>query len=95
MSTPPHGPYYSTWGPMDGPIRHRDNSPAIGVVADPGGNLAIGVAYPRTYRPHPLGSVVRFRLFVDNNELPGLWECVGHEFVPAAEWPAPQILVQS
>ena len=29
----PRGPFYTNWGPLDGPIG-RDESPALGVLAD-------------------------------------------------------------
>jgi hypothetical protein len=85
MSGPQPGPYYSTWGPKDGPIRYKDNPPAMGVVSDPAGGFPIGIAYPGRNRPDPRGSVVLFRLVVGGHELPGRWECRRREFVPVGE----------
>jgi hypothetical protein len=36
MSELPPGPFYSDWGPEDGPIRHRNISYSIGVDGPPG-----------------------------------------------------------
>jgi hypothetical protein len=41
------GPYFSMWGPTDGPIRYRDRPPALGLVADPAEPpMPVGIAYP-------------------------------------------------
>jgi hypothetical protein len=86
MSKTQHGLYYSTWGPLDGPIRGHHSPPAISIVSKPGGGFfPIGTAYPGAYRPDPPGPIALFRLVVGEQELPGPWECVAREFVPAAE----------
>src|SRR5512144_977985 len=85
------GPYFSTWGPTDGPIRYRDNPPALGVVVDPAEPaMPSGIAYPTGWIQDPRGRppVATFRLVVGEVELPGLYVCVGRRFLPAAEWGA-------
>jgi hypothetical protein len=67
--------YFSTWGPMDGPIRYKDNPPCMGIMATPAAGLPIGIAYSGRYRQDPRGSVALFRLVVYKQEVPGLWEC--------------------
>jgi hypothetical protein len=85
------GPYFSTWGPTDGPIRHRDDPPALGVVADPAEPaMPVGIAYPVGWieDPRERPPVATFRLVVGEVELPRLYVCVGRRFLPAAEWGA-------
>jgi hypothetical protein len=85
------GPYFSTWGPTDGPIRHRDDPPALGIVADPTvPPMPVGIAYPAGWIPDPKGRppATTFRLAIGQVELPGLYVCIGRRFVAAAEWGA-------
>src|SRR4051795_6992887 len=55
----PTGPFYSTWGPLDGPILRRAESPAIGVVGEPGGAWHIGMAFPAGQVEHRRGPAGR------------------------------------
>src|SRR3954467_8828889 len=78
---PPAGPFFSTWGPPDGPILRRDQPPAIGVVATPGNAWPIGIAYPVGTVAHRKGPAVSFRLGVHKVELDGRWICESRRFV--------------
>jgi|SRR5512142_563851 hypothetical protein len=83
------GPYFSTWGPTDGPIRYRDRPPALGLVADPAEPpMPVGIAYPAGWIPDPKGRppAATFRLEIGQVALPGWYVGVGRRFVPAAEW---------
>jgi hypothetical protein len=96
QASPARGPYFSTWGPHDGPVLRRDDPPALGVVAEPGGAWPIGIAEPGGAWPigiaYPVGMVAHrrapaatFRLVIDQVELEGRWVCVGREFVRLGE----------
>ena len=76
---PPSGPFYTNWGPIDGPI--LDESPALGVLAERAGGLPVGIAYPVGLVEHRRGRAKTFRLVVNKVELEGRWLCVGREFV--------------
>src|SRR3954447_26530050 len=78
---PPAGPFFSTWGPVDGPILRGAHPPAIGVVATPGDAWPIGIAYPVGTVAHRKGPAVSFRLVVDKVELDGRWICEARRFV--------------
>jgi hypothetical protein len=43
---PPSGQFFTNWGPLEGPILGRDESPALGVLADRTAAMPIGIAYP-------------------------------------------------
>ena len=83
------GPYFSTWGPTDGPIRYRDNPPTLGIVVDPAEPpMPVGIAYPTGWIADPRGRppAATFRLEVGKVGLPGLYVCFGRQFIPAKEW---------
>jgi hypothetical protein len=80
---PPRGPFYTNWGPLDGPI--LGESPALGVLAERVGALPIGIAYPVGLVEHRRGPAKTFRLVVNKVELPGRWICVGRKFVPLGD----------
>jgi hypothetical protein len=87
LSVPQPGPYYSTWGPMDGPIRRGDCPAIIEVVGAAGpGAPVVGEAEVVGVHPDPGGSVAIFRLRIGGDWLSGLWECRGRQFV---RWPVP------
>jgi hypothetical protein len=86
MSDPHPGPYYSNFGPKDAGLRLVDSPSELDVFGLPAGpRIVIGQAVLAAARPGPHGSIALFRLAVGEQELPGLWECVAREFVPAAE----------
>jgi hypothetical protein len=73
----PTGPFYSTWGPLDGPILRSDEPPTIGVVGEPGGAWSIGMAFPTGQIEHRRGPAVTFRLVVGDLEPEERWPCWG------------------
>jgi hypothetical protein len=77
----PSGPFFSTWGPLDGPILRSDEPPAIGVVGEPGGAWPIGMAFPTGQVEHRRGAAVTFRLIIRKVELEGRYLCLRREFV--------------
>jgi hypothetical protein len=81
----PPGPYFSTWGAVDGAILARDEPPALGVVTQRSEPMPIGIAFPDGHVEHRKGPAVTFRLVVGKTELPGRWICVGRRFVPLGE----------
>jgi hypothetical protein len=80
---PPSGPFYTNWGPLNGPI--LGESPALGVLAERVGALPIGIAYPVGLVEHRRGRAKTFRLVVNKVELEGRWLCVGRVFVRLGE----------
>jgi hypothetical protein len=86
QNLPRPGPYFSTSGPLDGPILGRDEPPAMGLlVVVPGSDCPFGLAYPAGLAGHGAGPAVTFRLVIDNTELPGRWLCIEREFVQLDE----------
>jgi hypothetical protein len=81
----PAGPFYSTWGPLDGPILRSHQPPAIGVVGEPGGAWPIGMAFPTGQVEHRRGPAVTWRLIIKKVELEGRWLCLGRRFVRLGE----------
>ena len=81
----PAGPFFSTWGPPDGPILRRDEPPALGVVASRGQPMPIGIAFPVGLVAHRRGPATTFRLVIGKVELVGRWLCVGRRFVKLGE----------
>jgi hypothetical protein len=80
---PPRGPFFTNWGPLDGPILYE--SPALGVLAESAGGLPVGIAYPVSLVEHRRGRARTFRLIVNETELDGRWMCVGRRFVKLGE----------
>src|SRR5438445_381685 len=72
---PSTGPFYSTWGPLDGPILGRDHPPALGVVGKAAPGMPIGIAYPVGLVEHRRGPAKTFRLVIGKVELEGRWLC--------------------
>ena len=79
----PRGPFFTSWGPLDGPI--LGDSPALGVLADRKAAMPIGIAYPVGLVEHRRGPAKTFRLVVGKVELAGRWICVGREFIALGE----------
>ena len=82
---PPSGAFFTNWGPLDRPILGRDESPALGVLADRTAAMPIGIAYPVGVVENRRGIAKTFRLVVGKVELPGRWICVGREFILLGE----------
>jgi len=82
MATSPAGPFFSTWGPLDGPMRHRDCPGTIGVVTGQGPPRPIGEAHPVGWITDERGSITAFRLRIGGEFLPGRYACRRREFVP-------------
>jgi hypothetical protein len=78
---PPTGPFFATWGPLDGPILRRHEPPALGVIAAHDRSMPIGIAFPVGQVAHRRGPAATFRLVIGKVELEGRWLCVGQEFV--------------
>jgi hypothetical protein len=78
---PPAGPFFATWGPLDGPILRSHEPPALGIVAAPDATWPIGIAFAAGQVQHRRGVAATFRLVLDQQELEGRWLCVGREFV--------------
>lgn len=73
---------------MDGPIRQRDGSPALGIVAEAGSPWPIvGTAFPWGWVANWRGPVATFRLSVGKAEVPGLFVVDRRRFIAVAEWP--------
>ena len=71
---PPTGPFFTNWGPLDGPI--LGPSPALSVLADrAAAELPIGIACPVGLVDHRRGPA----------KTSGRWLCVGREFIPLGE----------
>jgi hypothetical protein len=77
---PPPPPYFSTWGPLDGPILHRNQPPALGVVSAPDKPMPIGIASPAGLVAHHRGPATAFRLVFGGVEIEARWLCVEREF---------------
>src|SRR4051812_12721940 len=75
------GPYFTTWGPLDGPILRRHQPPALSVVPAPDCYWPIGIAFPVGQVAHRRGPAATFRLVVEKAEVEGRWVCVGRRFV--------------
>ena len=84
-TNPPSGPYFSTWGPLDGPILGCDDCSALDVVSYRSAGWLVGNAYSVGLVAHPQGPAKTFRLVLGKVELPGRWICVGREFVHLGE----------
>jgi hypothetical protein len=82
---PPAGPFFSTWGPLTGPILRRDEPPALGVVDSPDRPMPIGIAFSVGQVAHRKGPAATFRLVVQEQELEGLYLCIGRRFVKLGE----------
>jgi hypothetical protein len=74
---PPPGPYYTDWGPPDGPPS------ATGIYEDPGCRVLppTGIAYPVGRVRVGRGKAFVFKLVVRGVELEGRWIVVGWRFV--------------
>jgi hypothetical protein len=70
-------PYFSTWGPSDGPILGDHEPPALGVVTAPGEAMPVGVAFPGGHVAHRKGPATTVRLVIGQTEPPGRWFCPG------------------
>ena len=62
----PRGPFYSNWGPLDGPILARDESPALGVVFALAADWSIEIACPVGLVDHRRGPAMTSRLALKN-----------------------------
>jgi hypothetical protein len=78
--------YFSTWGPPDGPIRHRDSGGiALGAVPEAGASWPIiGKAHPFTWEPDGRGPIAVSRLRIRTEWLDGRFLCHRRRFVPLA-----------
>ena len=83
------GPFWSSCGPTDGPIRERDDIPGcIGLhPADPAdANIAFkakwqcGIAYTVGRMADRRGPITVYRLTVGKADVPDRWICVGHHY---------------
>jgi hypothetical protein len=90
----PTGPFWSSCGPADGPIRLRHDLPgAIGLhpadPVDPGlprcASSLCGMALKVGYMPESRGAISVFKLQFGKSELPGRWICVSRQFVELGE----------
>jgi hypothetical protein len=90
----PTGPFWSSCGPVDGPIRHRHDLPGcIGLhPADPAdagipfkAKWPCGIAYAVGRMGDRRGAITVYRLTFGKSELPGRWICVGRQFVELGE----------
>jgi hypothetical protein len=90
----PTGPFWSSCGPADGPIRERHDLPGcIGMhPADPvdagvpsADKTLCGIAYAVGYMADARGSIGVYRLTFGKTDLPGRWTCVGRRFVELGE----------
>jgi hypothetical protein len=90
----PTGPFWSSCGPADGPIRESHDLPSCIVMhpADPADASApssamgmCGIAYAVGYMADDRGLISVFRLTFGKSELPGRWTCVGRRFVELGE----------
>jgi hypothetical protein len=82
---PPAGPFFTNWGPLDGPIG-REIPGAIGILARVEHaptelGMPIGIAYPVGLVEHRKGPIKTFRLVVGKVERPGRWICVARRFI--------------
>ena len=77
----PRGPFYSNWGPLDGPILARDESPALGVVFALAADWSIEIACPVGLVDHRRGPAMTSRLALKNVQLEGRRICVGRKLV--------------
>ena len=80
---PSPGPWYTDFGPLDGPIRPRDAICSIGVHATPQGTVKpAGMAHPAGWvagkREGDASAV--WQLTVGGVELEGWYVCVGRRF---------------
>lgn len=90
----PTGPFWSSCGPTDGPIRESHDLPGcIGVhPADPAdagipfkAKWQCGIAYAVGRMADRRGAITVYRLTFGKDELPGRWTCVGRQFVELGE----------
>jgi hypothetical protein len=79
------GLYFSTWGPLDGPILVDDRAPVLQVVCAPDDDQRIGSAYPQPGLNGNGNWATLFKLVIHGVQLPGLWLCVGRQFFPATQ----------
>ena len=88
---PPSGPCLSTWGPLDGPILGRDESPALGVVTADSPVMPVGIAYPTGHVGGWQGEdflgkpEATWRLMIGKVEVEGRFLLRGGAFVELAE----------
>jgi hypothetical protein len=85
LDRPPAGHFYSTWGPLYGPILRRDEPPALGIFSSPDRPMPIGIAFSVGQVEHSKGPAATFRLVVGKHELEGLYLCIGRQFVKLGE----------
>ena len=79
--------YFSTWGPLSGPIRSAEVPPAVGVVLDPSTPpMPDGIAYPAGYVEAEGGAVVTWRLVVAKVRVAGCGCASGGGSSRAEEW---------
>src|SRR4051812_28207780 len=86
----PSGPFFTSWGPLDGPIldaptRAAPYIPTLGLHADPMG-LPIGMAFHSGRLDLGRHAVATFRLKIGKAELPGRYVCVGRRFVEESDF---------
>jgi hypothetical protein len=74
--------YYSTVGPVKGPMKLQDVPVSIGVSATPDDDVRVGRAYFHDCDDE--GHAV-FRLIIGGNDLAGEWIIVDREFIPVKE----------
>jgi hypothetical protein len=75
------GPFYSDFGPTDGPLIQGDAPSVIGVLAHPDAAPGhVGVAYCKGFIRHRDRSVAVWGLVVHREVLPGLWVCVARRW---------------
>jgi hypothetical protein len=78
--------YFSTAGPINGPILRLDAwTTVLEVVDAPTLGRIIGIAYASGCVQYGDGRVMTYRLAVNKTELPGRWVCIGRRFVGVDE----------
>jgi hypothetical protein len=77
----PFGPFFSTAGPADAPVRDGDSAVSLDVVAARDDTTPIGTAVAVGLIQYQGGYAKTFRLTVGAVRLSGLWICFGREFV--------------
>ena len=90
----PTGPFWSSCGPVDGPIRTGHDLPGcIGLhPADPAdagipfkAKWQCGIAYAVGRMADRRGAITVYRLAPGKSDLPGRWICVGRRFEELGE----------
>jgi hypothetical protein len=84
----PHpGPFYSDFGPTDGPLIQADAPTVVGVLAHPDAAPGhVGVAYCKGFIRSRDRSVAVWGLVVHREVLPGLWVCMARRFAAVEDW---------